>query len=279
VARAGARRRALGAAGRYAPFLALLLVGTPSVSASENVPVVGWLGLSSPEQAADLFGAFRQGLSVPLVLVCAEPKNFLGGVATLNRPGGQTAGFTFLAPDPVGKRLEILKELQPKLSHVALRHSGGEDWPTYWEVIKRAAPKLGLGLLKLPVKERGDLEGAIASAVRQGAGALIAMTDPIAFSAAEHIAAVATEHRLPTAFEFQRFVTAGGLLSYGPHLPDLFRGELARYIDRILKGAAAGDLPVQQPTRFKLVVNLRTARAIGLSIPRALLERADELPE
>ena len=318
-----------------APLMALLLVGAPSVSASGNVPVVGWLGLSSPEQEAGAWDAFRQGLtglgheegrtlviehrwargdnarfpalardllsrrpavifspcglalrairdvstSVPVVAVCADWNNFLGEVATLNRPGGQTTGFTFLAPESAGKRLEILKELQPKLSRVAVLHSGQEDWPNYWQVMERVAPTLGLRLSKLPVKGREDLEGAIASAVRQRAEALVVLPDPITWGAAERIAALAIKHRLPTAFDIRGFVTSGGLFSYGPVLTDLYREVGARYIDKILKGATAGDLPVQQPTRFKLVVNLRTARAIGLSIPRALLARTDEVLE
>ena len=312
----------------------LLLLAAPS-SASGDVPVVGWLGLSSPEQEARVWDAFRQGLtelgheegrtivmehrwakgnnsrfpalardlltrrpavifspcglalrairevsrSVPVVSVCADLNNFLGEVATLNRPGGQTTGFTFLAPESAGKRLEVLKELQPKLSRVAVLQSGREDWPNYWREMELAAPRLGLTLSKLPVKGPENLEDAIALAVRRHTDALLVLPDPTTFGAAKRIATLAIRHRLPTAFDLRGFVDAGGLFSYGPIIADLYRQVGARYVDKILKGANPADLPVQQPTRFALVVNLRTARAIGLSVPSALLARADEILE
>jgi len=318
-----------------ASFISLLLLASAPGSALAQVPVVGWLGLSSPEQEARGWDAFRQGLrdlgyeegrtlviehrwaggdnarfpalvrdlldrrpavivspcgpalrairevsrSVPVVAMCADPKNFLGEVAALNRPGGQTTGFTFLAPESAGKRLQLLKELLPKLSRVAVLHHRGDDWDSYWQEMGRVAPQLGLTLSKAPVERAEDIEGAVAAAVRQHAGALIVFPDAITFGARERIAALAITRRLPTAFDVRGFVVAGGLFSYGPNLPDLLRRGAAGYVDKILKGATPGDLPVQQPTRFELVVNLRTARTIGLSVPKSLLAPADEVLE
>jgi len=316
-------------------LISLLLLASASIPASAQVPVVGWLGLTSPEQDARLLDTFRQGLkdlgheegrtvviehrwargdnarfpalardlldrrsavifspcgpalrairevsrSVPVVSMCADPKNFLGEVATLNRPGGQTTGFTFLAPESAGKRLQLLKEMLPKLSRVAVLYHSGDDWDNYWQEMGRVAPQLGLTLSKVPVARPEDIEGAVAAAVRQHAGALIVFPDAITVGARERIAALALKHRLPTAFDLRGFVGAGGLFSYGPDFRDLYRRVAAGYVDKILKGSAPGDLPVQQPTRFELIVNLRTARAISLSVPESLLARAHEVLE
>jgi len=211
--------------------------------------------------------------------MCADPKNFLGEVATLNRPGGQTTGFTFLAPESAGKRLQLLKEMLPKLSRVAVLYHSGDDWDNYWQEMGRVAPQLGLTLSKVPVARPEDIEGAVAAAVRQHAGALIVFPDAITFGARERIATLPLKHRLPTAFDLRGFVGAGGLFSYGPDFRDLYRRVAAGYVDKILKGSAPGDLPVQQPTRFELIVNLRTARAISLSVPESLLARAHEVLE
>lgn len=217
--------------------------------------------------------------SVPVVAGCADPKNFLGEVASLNRPGGQTTGFTFLAPESAGKRLQLLKELLPTLSRVGILHHRHDDWGTYLQEMEHAAPRLGLTLLKLPVERAEDLEGAFATAVRQRAEALVVFPDAITFGARKQIATLAIKHKLPSAFDTRIFVVDGGLLSYGP---DWFDAEftariIATYIDKILKGAAPGDLPVQQPTRLELVVNLQTARMLGLNVPNSFLTRVDEV--
>lgn len=319
-----------------ATILALMIFGTAPALAWAQVPVVGYLGVSSPEQEGRVVDAFRAGLkelgheegrsvvieyrwargdnarfpalaqelvnrrpavifspcgpalrairqlsaSVPVVSNCADPYNFGREVASISRPGGQTTGFTFLAPESSGKRLQLLRELEPKLTRIAVLHNrSGDEWPNYWQAMERDASLLGVSLIKLPIKNRGELEDSIAIAVRQRAQALIALPDAVTFGSAQRIAALAIQHRLPTAFDLRGFVAAGGLLFYGPDTRDLWRRVGAGYVDKILKGAAPGDLPVQQPTRFELIVNARTARAIGLSLPRSLLSRADEVLE
>lgn len=217
--------------------------------------------------------------SVPVVAGCADPKNFLGEVASLRRPGGQTTGFTFLAPESAGKRLQLLKELLPTLSRVAILHHRHDDWGTYLQEMERTAPKLGLTFSRLPVERAEDLEGAFATAVRLRAEALVVFPDAITFGARKRIATLAINHKLPTVFDTRRFVLDGGLLSYGPDWfdPEFAPRIIATYIDKILKGAAPGDLPVQQPTRLELVINLRTASMLGLNVPSSFLTRADEV--
>jgi putative ABC transport system substrate-binding protein len=319
-----------------ATVVSLILFAATPVLAWAQLPVVGYIGVSSPEQEGRVLDAFRAGLkelghqegrtlviehrwargdnarfaalarelldrrpavifspcgpalqairqfstSVPVVSNCADPNNFGREIATITRPGGQTTGFTFLAPESAGKRLELLRELEPKLARVAVLHNRqGDEWPNYWQVMESDALKLGVTLIKLPITSQEGLEGTIALAVRQRAQALIALPDAVTFGSAQRIAALAIQHRLPTAFDLRGFVAAGGLLSYGPDTRDLWRRVGAGYVDKILKGAAPGNLPVQQPTRFELIVNAGTARAIGLRIPRSLLSRADEVIE
>jgi putative tryptophan/tyrosine transport system substrate-binding protein len=314
-------------------LISLLLLASVPVSASAQVPVVGWIGHASPEHPEGrLLDAFRQGLrdlgyeegrslvieprwargdnarfpglardlldrhpavifspcgpalrairevsrTVPVVSYCADPINFLGEEASLSCPGGQTTGFTFLMPESAGKRLGMLKELKPKLSRVAVLQHSGDNWDNYWKAMEPVAPLLGITLSKAPIKRPEDLEGAVAAAVRRQAEALIVFPDAITIGARERIAALAVKHRLLTAFDSRSGVVAGGLFSYGPDVREMFRNAPG-YVDKILKGTAPGDLPVQQPTRFELIVNLRTARALGLSVPQSFLGRADEI--
>lgn len=200
-------------------------------------------------------------------------------MASLRRPGGQTTGFTFLAPESAGKRLQLLKELKPRLSRVAVLYARDEYWDNYWGEMRRVAQQLGLTLVQASVERIDDVESTIATAVRQHAEALIAFPDGITLNARERIAATAITYRLPTVFEVRGFVAAGGLLSYGPDWRHLGRRGVAGYVDRIVKGAAAGDLPIQQPTQFELIVNLKTARMLKLSVPKSLLAQATEVLE
>lgn len=217
--------------------------------------------------------------SVPVVAGCSDPKNFLGEVASLSRPGGRTTGFTFLAPESAAKRLQLLKELLPRLSRVGILHHRHDDWGTYLQEMERAAPRLGLTFSKLPVERAEDLDGAFATAVQQRAEALVVFPDAITFGARTRIATLAITHKLPTVFDTRIFVVDGGLFSYGPDWFDMEFAPriIATYVDKILKGAAPGDLPVQQATRLQLVVNLRTARMLALNVPNSFLSRADEV--
>jgi putative ABC transport system substrate-binding protein len=215
--------------------------------------------------------------TVPVVSWCADPKNFLGEVASLSRPGGQTTGWLSFSPESAGKRLGMLKELKPKLSRVAVLQHSGDSWDNYWKDMERVAPLLGITLLKAPFKRAEDLEGAVTAAVRRQAEALIVFPDAGTIGASKHIAALAVKHRLLTAFDMRLFVDAGGLFSYGSKSSDELTRVATVYVDKILKGTAPGDLPVQQPTLLALIVNLRTARALGLSVPQSFLGRADEI--
>jgi len=216
---------------------------------------------------------------VPLVAVCADPNNFLGEVKSVPRPGGATTGVTLLAPESSGRRLQILKELRPGLARVAVLHNAGDDWRHYWREMERVAPALGLTLIRLrPVVRESDIDIALEQAVRERAQALIGFPDAVLVGAAKHIAEVAVRNRWLTAFDMPQFATAGALVHYGPDFEDFGIG-LAHHVHRILGGASPADLPVMQPTKFELVINLKTARAIGLEVPRPVLLRANRVIE
>ncbi len=216
--------------------------------------------------------------TVPVIAGCADEKNFLGEVKSLNRPGDRTTGFTFLAPESAAKRLQLLKELLPKLSRVAVLHNREDDWGTYWQEMERAAPQLHVKLTRLTVARPEELEGALDAAERERAEALVVLPDATTFFARKQLATLAIQHKLPTIFDTRWFVLDGGLFSYGPDWSDGFADRVnATYVDKILKGAAPGELPVQQPTRLELVVNLKTARALGVNVPKSILNRADEV--
>lgn len=217
--------------------------------------------------------------TVPIVAMCADEKNFLGEVASLRRPGGATTGITFLGPESMGKRLEILAEIKSGLSRVAFLYGADEDWENYWREIDRVAPRMGISVLRIPFRRAEDLEGAFAAALQQRADAAYVFPDTATVTAAGRIAELALKHRLPTASEISGFAEAGGLFAYGSDSIDLFHRVVPRYIDRILKGAKPGDLPIEQATKFELVVNPKTAKALGLSIPQSVLQRADRVIE
>ncbi len=214
---------------------------------------------------------------VPVIAGCADPKNFYDEVERLSRPGRRTTGFTFLAPESASKRLQILKELSPGLRGVGVLHHQHDDWSTYFDEMERAARPLGLTLSRLPIARAEDIEGVLGGAVRQGVRAIVVLPDAITIGARARIAALAIQHRVPSVFDTSFFVADGGLLSYGPDWAEFAPRINASYIDKILRGIDPGDLPIQQPTRLELVVNLRTASAIGISIPRSLLLRADRV--
>ena len=217
--------------------------------------------------------------TVPIVGACADQTNFLGEVATLRRPGGATTGFLFLAPESVGKRLQILKEIQPNLKRVGLVYYSRVGWETYWQEAERAAARFDLTPLRLPFEGVSDLEHVFATSLRERVEALFWFPDVHTSSAASRISDFALRHRLLTAFESDVFVDGGGLVSYAPDIPDLYHRVVPRQVDKILKGANAGDVPVEHPTKFLLVINLRTAKALGLTIPRKLLLSADRVIE
>jgi putative tryptophan/tyrosine transport system substrate-binding protein len=203
-------------------------------------------------------------------------------VTSLARPGGNVTGTTFLGPELVGKRLQLLREVVPGLSHVAaLWHPNAYSERTMAGVrneIEVAARTLGLQLKLVPAVSPDDLVSAFAAMAREHAEALIVMPSPMLFGEYKRIVSIAANSRLPAMGAAREFVELGGLMSYGANQLDLAR-QSATYADKILKGAKPAELPVEQPTKFELVINLKTAKALGLTMPPTLLARADEVIE
>ena len=215
--------------------------------------------------------------TIPIVMSLVNDPVGSGLVASLARPGGNVTGLTIVSPDLVGKQLEFLKEVAPKTSRVALlRHPDNPASLIPLREAEAAARVLGLRLQTLEARNPQDIDGAFAAMTRERAGALLILSDPIFTSQRRQIAEVAMKRRLPSIFWTAEYAQVGGLMVYGASTLDLER-RAAIYVDKILKGANPRDLPVEQPTKFELVINLRTAKAIGVTIPSSLLQRADQI--
>jgi ABC-type uncharacterized transport system substrate-binding protein len=203
-------------------------------------------------------------------------------VASPARPGWNVTGTTFLGPELIAKRFALLKETIPGLSRVAaLWHPGAYGERTMRNVLKEtedSARALGVQLQLVPALGPNDFDNAFSAMVKGNAGAFIVLPSPMLFTENKRIVDRAAKNRLAGMYQAREFVDAGGLMSYGANLADLFRRSVA-YMDKILKGAKPADLPVEQPTKFELVINLETAKALGLTIPPTLLARADEVIE
>jgi putative tryptophan/tyrosine transport system substrate-binding protein len=211
--------------------------------------------------------------TIPIVMAIIGDPVAAGLVDSLARPGGNATGFSIVAPDLSGKRLELLREIVPNVSPVAVMLNTRNPQSQFeLKETQTAARALGLRLHPIQVSPDDTLEQAFAAMSNASARTLIILTDPIFFSQRKSIVDLAARHRLPAMYFFQEFAKEGGLVSYGPSDLDLYRRS-ATYVDRILKGAKAGELPVEQPTKFELVINLKTAKAIGLDIPPMLLAR------
>ncbi len=224
--------------------------------------------------------AARQATSmIPIVMDSSDPIG-LGLVASLARPGGNVTGLSVMWPDLVAKQLQVLKEAVPEIRKIGILRS--PDNPAHAQLLielERAAPTLGVSLLPMLVGTVQDLPGLFDEMTAAGADAYFVLNDPGRTNSWRgDIAALALRHRLPGAAQDHRWVEAGVLLCYGVDLSAIHR-RLALYVDKILKGAKPADLPVEQPTTFELVVNLKTARALGLTIPQSILARADEVIE
>jgi putative tryptophan/tyrosine transport system substrate-binding protein len=223
--------------------------------------------------------AKRATSTIPIVMAAAGDPLGSGLVATLARPGGNVTGMSLMAPDLGGKRLEMLKELLPRLARVAVVWNAANPYSAnLFKETQRAGRMLGIEVQSLEVRGPDDLDGAFEAARKQRPDAMITVEDPLTFSYRKRIADFATGQQLPSLHGLREFVAAGGLISYGANIADLFR-RAAGYVDKILKGANPADLPVQQPTKFDLVINLTTAKALGLEVPPSLLARADEVIE
>jgi putative ABC transport system substrate-binding protein len=220
--------------------------------------------------------AAKQGTtSVPIVIPAVADPVSAGLVASLPRPGGNVTGLTFMAPELAGKRLQLLREAFPKTTRVAVLWNGGNPGSTQeWQAAQATARTLGLALQSLEIRSVRDLPAALSTLGRDRPHALYVVGDPITSSTRHIIVEAANNQRLPAMYSWREFVDAGGLMAYSAPLPELFR-RAAVYVDRIVKGAKPADLPVERPTKFDLVINRKTARALGLAIPPALLLRAD----
>jgi putative tryptophan/tyrosine transport system substrate-binding protein len=220
--------------------------------------------------------------SIPIVAgVMADP---VGDelVACLGRPGGNVTGTTFLGPELVAKRLQLLRDVVPGLVRVAaLWHPHAYGEPTMANIVKSiedAARTLGMQLQLVPADGPDEIASAFSTMVKERADAFIVMPSPMLFGEHQRIVELAADDRLPGMYQAREFVDAGGLMSYGANLDDLFR-RTATYVDKILKGAKPAELPVERPTKFELVINVKTARAMGLTVNRDILLVADELIE
>jgi ABC-type uncharacterized transport system substrate-binding protein len=216
--------------------------------------------------------------TIPIVMSVTSDPVAQGFIASLGQPGGNIAGLSSMSADLRGKQLEILKETVPLVSRIAvLANPDDPGSPSWLHDVQVAAHALRVQLHVLEVQSREDLERAFATIQHEGIGAFLVPTDPLRMDQfRSDIAAFALQQRLPTVYTWRTYPEAGGLMSYGPSLPDLYY-RAASYVDRILKGAKPADLPVEQPIKFNLVINLKTAQAIGLTIPPALLFQADEV--
>ena len=215
--------------------------------------------------------------TIPIVMKSAGDPVGDGLVASLARPGGNVTGLSTLAPEIVGKQLELLKESVPRVSRLAvLWNPTNQTHSLVLGEVKVAARSLGVQLQTLEARGPDEFEGAFAAMTRERAGALLVLRDGMFLLHQRRITDLVAKSRLPTMFQLREHVDAGGLMAYGPSLRDAFR-RAATYVDKILKGAKPADLPVEQPTRFELVINLKTAKALGLTIPPSVLIRADEV--
>jgi putative tryptophan/tyrosine transport system substrate-binding protein len=238
-----------------------------------NVDVIVGVGTLAP------LAAKRATSTIPIVMMAAGDPLGSGLVASLAQPGGNVTGMSLMAPDLGGKRLELLKELLPRLARVAVLWNAANPYAALvFKETQTAGRTLGIEVQSLGVRNPEDLDGAFEAARQQHPDALVSVEDPFTAAYRKRITDFAIAARLPSLYGLREDVDAGGLVSYGANLAELWR-RAAGYVDKILKGAKPADLPVQQPTTFELVVNLKTARLLGLKIPPTLLTRADVVIE
>jgi putative tryptophan/tyrosine transport system substrate-binding protein len=258
---------------RYAPshdrlpaFAAELVALSPDLLIAPNPPA-----------AAALKSATA---SIPIVFVAVADPVGIGLVQSLSRPGGNITGLATLVPGFTSKMIETLQEMVPAASKIAILVNPGNPMHRLFlaEELPQTVRKLGVALPVVEATTVEELDIAFASAAAQHADAIIVFGDALTVNNAPRVTALAAEHRLPALYLFRLFVTNGGLISYGPDIADLFL-RAGGYVDKILKGTKASDLPVEQPTKFDLVINMKTAKALGLTVPLTLLARANEVIE
>ena len=236
-----------------------------------NVDVIVAGGTPAPLAAKHATG------TIPIVMTSAGDPVGSGLVASLARPGGNVTGLSTFTRELAAKRLQLLKEVVPGASRVAVLWNAANPYAVLnMRETEAAARTLGGQVQSLEVRGPDDVENAFPAAIRGRAGALIVVDDPLTYLYRMRIADLAARNRLPAMYGFREYAEAGGLMAFGASLADLGR-RAATYVDKILKGARPADLPVEQPTKFELVINMKTAKALGLTIPQSLLLRADEV--
>ena len=235
--------------------------------------------VASGTQATRAAKRATSAIPIPIVMTTSSYPDKIGLVDSLSRPGGNVTGLSNVGPELSGKKLQLLKEIAPKVSRVAvLFNPASEVEPLAVRELSAAAPAVGVEILSVEVRSPDDFSAAFAALSPSRVDALLALGNPINFRGRQLIADFSLKNRLPSIYDEGLFVDAGGLMSYAPSFTDSFR-RAATYVDKILKGAKPADLPVEQPTKFEFVINLKTAKALGLTIPRAVLARADEIIE
>ena len=223
--------------------------------------------------------AIRATKTTPIVMTVTGDAVGVGLVSSLARPGGNLTGLTTMVPELEGKRLELLREVLPKLTTIAVLLNTANPYVAIaWKQTQVSAQTLGLRVEPIELRGPEEFKNALARVARQHPNAITMVADRFLLAHRTQIVDFAAKERPPAIYPYRDFVVAGGLMSYSPSYEDLFR-QSATYVDKILKGAKPRDLPVQQPTEFELLVNLKTAKALGLTIPPSLLARADQLIE
>jgi putative tryptophan/tyrosine transport system substrate-binding protein len=250
--------------------------GLPSLAAELLRTRVDILVTAGSEAA---LAAKRATGSIPIVMTTGVDPVGLGLVASLARPGGNVTGVTSIQSELAGKRVEILKECIPRAGRIAILWDSGNHGSALVEHdAKSAATSMGIAVQSIAVRSPSEFDAAFAAMKRARAEAVILVASPPFIGDRRRIADLALTHRLPMMVGAKEYAEAGGLLSYATDYPDLFR-QAATYVDKIFKGAKPADLPVEQPTKFELVINLKTAKALGLTIPPSVLGRADQIIE
>jgi putative tryptophan/tyrosine transport system substrate-binding protein len=234
------------------------------------------VAVSSPGVVA----AHQATRTIPIVMPLSSDPVGDGLVASLARPGGNITGLSVMAPELGEKRIHLLKEMFPKVSHAmaVLWNPAYVGMRARFEQAQAAAPTVGLTVRSMEVRDSPELDVAFEAIIREHPEALLILVDPFTRSQRSRIVELAAKQRLPTIYESSEFVDVGGLASYGPNIQDQFR-RAATYVDKILRGAKPADLPIEQPTKFELVINLRTAKALDIKFPESILLRADKVIE
>ncbi len=236
--------------------------------------IVTFGGGVPPAQAAQ-----RATKAIPIIATGVTDPVAAGLVASLARPGGNITGPAIISHELVGKELELLREIVPRVSRVAILWNPANPGNAHQlRAAEAAAPALGVRLQRVEVRAPGEIDRAFAAMTRERVGALLVLLDAIFYDQRARIVDLAAKNRLPAVYGYSVFADAGGLMTYGANRFDLPRSAAA-YVDKILKGAKPADLPVEQPTKFELVINLKTAKALGLTIPPSVLGRADQVIE